>query len=140
MLYIVRIVKESESLSHSIMSDSLQPHRLQPTRLPCPWNSPGKNTEVGSCSLLQGIFPTQGSNLGLLHCMPILYHLSHQGSSIIFKDFQFITLHIYICVCHSYDSKFVINLYFLLTYLTIIYKTSRKIFVERCPSHCFLKQ
>ena len=36
-------------------------------RLLCPWNSPGKNTEVGSCSLLQGIFPVQGSNLNFLH-------------------------------------------------------------------------
>ena len=38
--------------SHSVMSDSLQPHGLQPTRLPCPWNSPGKNAGVGSHSLL----------------------------------------------------------------------------------------
>ena len=43
-------------------------------------NSPGKNTEVGSHSLLQGIFPTQGSNPGLLHCMWVLYRLSHQES------------------------------------------------------------
>ena len=47
------------------------------------WNSPGKNTGVGSYSHLQGIFPTQGSNLGLLSCRQILYHLSHQGSPII---------------------------------------------------------
>ena len=46
----------------------------------CPWNSLGQNTEVGSLSLLQGIFPTQGSNPGLLHCWWILYHLSHKGS------------------------------------------------------------
>ena len=50
-----------------------------------PWtiqsmNSPGQNTGVGSCSLLQGIFPTQGSNPGLLHCRWILHQLSHQGS------------------------------------------------------------
>ena len=44
------------------------------------WNSPGQNTAVGSCCLLQGIFPTQGSNSGLLHCRQILYQLSHQGS------------------------------------------------------------
>ena len=42
------------------MSDSLQPTRLQPTRLLCPWAFPGKNTEVGRHFLLQGIFPTQG--------------------------------------------------------------------------------
>ena len=44
-------------------------------------NSSGKNTGVGCHSLLQGIFPTQGSNLGLLHCKQILYHLSHKGIS-----------------------------------------------------------
>ena len=45
-----------------------------------PWNSAGQNTGVGSLSLLQGIFPTQGSNPGLLQCRRILYSLSHQGS------------------------------------------------------------
>ena len=44
----------------------------------CPWNSPGKNSGVGSHSLLQGIFPTWGLNPSLLHCKQILYHLSHQ--------------------------------------------------------------
>ena len=48
-------------------------------RLLCPWNSPGKNTGMGRHSLLQVIFPTQGLNLGPLHCRQ--YHLSHQGSS-----------------------------------------------------------
>ena len=42
-------------------------------------DSPGKNTGVGCHSLLQGNFPTQGLNWGLLHCRQILYHLSHQG-------------------------------------------------------------
>ena len=45
-----------------------------------PWNSPGKNTGMGCHALLQGIFPTQGSNPGLPHCRWILYLLSHQGS------------------------------------------------------------
>ena len=53
---------------------------FKPARLLCPWNSPGKNTGAGCHFLLQRIFPTQGSNLGLLHCRQILYHLSHQGS------------------------------------------------------------
>ena len=66
-------------VTHSL-SDFLGPHELQPTRLLCPWNSPGKNTRVGCHFLLQGIFLTQGSNRGLLHCTWILYHLSHQGS------------------------------------------------------------
>ena len=47
-----------------------------------PWNSPGQNTGVGSLSLLQGIFPTQGSNPCLLHCRRILYQLSHKFSSV----------------------------------------------------------
>ena len=45
-----------------------------------PWNSPCQNPGVGSLSLLQGIFPTQGLNPGLPHCRLILYQLSHQGS------------------------------------------------------------
>ena len=59
--------------SLSVLSDSLWPHGL------CsPWNSLGQNTGVGSCFLLQGIFPTQGSNPGLPHCRQILYQLSHK--------------------------------------------------------------
>ena len=45
-----------------------------------PWNSPDQNTGVGSLSLLQGIFPTHGSNPGLPYCRQILYQLSHKGS------------------------------------------------------------
>ena len=48
------------------------------TRLYNPWNSLGQNTGMGSLSLLQGIFPTQKSNWGLLHCRRILYQLSYQ--------------------------------------------------------------
>ena len=48
-------------ISHSVMGASLRPHGLQPSRLLCPWTSPGKNTGVGSLSLLKGIFLTQGS-------------------------------------------------------------------------------
>ena len=66
-------------LSCSVMSDSLRPHGLQPTRLLRPWDFPGKNTEVGYHFLLQDIFLTQGLNLGLLHCRQTLYRLSHQG-------------------------------------------------------------
>ena len=52
-------------------SDSLWPHGLY-----SPWNSPGPNTGVGSHSLLQGIFPTQGSKPDILHCRQILYQLA----------------------------------------------------------------
>ena len=60
----------------------LRLHRLQPARPLCQWDSPGKNTGVGSHSLLQGTFPTPGLNQGLLHHRQILYHLSHEGSPI----------------------------------------------------------
>ena len=50
-----------------------------------PWNSPGQNTGVGSYSLLQEIFPTQGSNPGLPHCRWILYQLSHKENPAILE-------------------------------------------------------
>ena len=53
----------------SVLSNSLQPHRLQPARCLCPQDSPGKNTGVGCHVLLQGIFPTQGWNPRLLHLL-----------------------------------------------------------------------
>ena len=61
------------SESCSVMSNTLQCHGLY-----SPWNSLGRNTGVGSLSLLQGIFPTQGLNLGLPYCRQILYQLSHR--------------------------------------------------------------
>ena len=63
------LIQGSESCS--VVSDSLRPHGL---------NSPGQNTGMGCLFLLQGIFPTQGSNPGLLHCRWILYQLSHKGN------------------------------------------------------------
>ena len=59
------------------------PILCDPMKLYSPWNSPGQSTGVGSLSLLQGVFPTQGSNPGLLHCRQILYQLSHKGSPVI---------------------------------------------------------
>jgi len=79
-LYLLSILGAESSLykkksqSCSLVSDSLQPHGLS-----SPWNSPGQNTGVCSCSLLQGIFPNQGSNPGLQHFRLFLYQLSHQG-------------------------------------------------------------
>ena len=72
---LVKSLSFFESESPSVVSDTLRPHGLY--RL---WNSPGQNPGVGSLSLLQGIFPTQGSNPGLLHCRRVLYCLSQQGS------------------------------------------------------------
>ena len=68
--------------SCSVMSDSLQPHGLQPAWFLCPWDFPGRNTGVGCHSLLQGIFLTQGLNPGLLHCRWTFYHLSHTSNTI----------------------------------------------------------
>ena len=69
-----------KSLSRSFMYYSQLSNSLWPHGLYNPWNSPGQNTGVGGLSLLQGIFPTQGSNPGVPHCRLILYHLSHKGS------------------------------------------------------------
>ena len=62
------------NFSHSVVSNSLRPQGLQPTRLLHPWNSPGKKTGVGCHSLLQGIFPTQGLNPVLPHCQRRQWH------------------------------------------------------------------
>ena len=96
---------KSESESCSVLSDSLQTQGLNN-----PWNSPGQNARVGSCSLLQGIFLTQGLNPGLPHRSWILYQLSLQGgpSSFFFFFFFFFkalissffhSANIQICIC-----------------------------------------
>ena len=72
------------------MSYSLDPHGLY-----SPWNSPGHNTGVDSLSLLQGIFPSQGSNPGLPHCRWILYQLSYQGRQGSYQGRLFITIYFY---------------------------------------------
>ena len=78
VIYVFLNLRESEN--HLVMSDSLRPYGLY-----SPWNSPGQNTGVGSLSLLQGTFPTQGSNPALPHCRRILHQLSHKGSPRILK-------------------------------------------------------
>ena len=73
---------KNESVSCSVVSDSLGPHGLLPARLLRPWNFPGKNTEVSFHFLLQGDLSDpgiRGLNSGLLHCKQILYRLSLQG-------------------------------------------------------------
>ena len=73
---------EGKSESRSVVSDSLQPiySPWNFATLYSPWNSPGNSTGVGNLSLLQEIFPTQGSNPGLPYCRQILHQLSHKGS------------------------------------------------------------
>ena len=68
------------TLHCSVVSDSLRPHGLEPTRLLCLWNSPGKDVGIGCQALIQGVFLTQGLSQGLLHCRQILYPLSYLGS------------------------------------------------------------
>ena len=67
-------------LSHSVLSTLCNPMDCSPQGSFVHRGSPGKNTGVGCHALLQGIFPTQGSNPGLPHCRWILYHLSHHKS------------------------------------------------------------
>ena len=69
-------------LSRSVVSDSLWPHGLWPASSAVLGDSPGKKTGKHCHFHLQGNFPTQGSNPGLLHCRRILYCLSHQASSV----------------------------------------------------------
>jgi len=80
----------SSSVSSSVVSDSSQLHGLQSSKHLSPWDFPGKNTGVGCHFILQGIFLTQESNPGLLHCRQILYCLSHMFyivGVIIYKQF-----------------------------------------------------
>ena len=72
---ILLTIHGSQSESGSVVSNSLWPHGLYSL-----WNSLGQNTGMGSLSLFQGIFPTHGSNPGLLHCKRILYQMSNKGS------------------------------------------------------------
>ena len=85
-------------VSLSFMSDSATSWIIQPARLLCPWDSPGKNSGVGCHALLQGILLTQGSNPGVLHCRQILYHLSHQGNHLFIIC---LCLSVYLSVCLS---------------------------------------
>ena len=97
-----KVKRKSESVSHSVKSGSLWPRDpMEPSRLLCPCNSLGKNTGVGSHSLLQGIFPIQGSNPGLLHCSQIFCHLSHQLNHSYHNPQPLATLFFIISIWHN---------------------------------------
>ena len=87
-------------VSYSVMSDSLQPHELYPTRLLCPRNSPGKNIGVGCHSLFQGIFLIQGTNP---HCKQILYGLSHHSLSC--SKYKMSVLRLWEAVTPEFETK-----------------------------------
>ena len=80
------------ALSHSVLSGLLWPHGLQPARLLCPWGFSARILEwVATLSSRGSSQPrdrTQVSNLGLLRCRQILYHLSHQGSPLIQREMK----------------------------------------------------
>ena len=92
-------------MAHAWSSNSLWPHTLWPSRLLCPGDLRGKKTGVGCHSLLQGIFPTQGLNSGLLHCRQILYHWATWEALCIYiyKSNKILSVYKlsseYICIC-----------------------------------------
>ena len=82
MIYNVALVpgiQQSKSVIHESESRPVMSNFLRPHGLYSPWNSPSQNTGVGSLSLLQGIFPTQGSNPGLSHYRQIFLPAEPQG-------------------------------------------------------------
>ena len=72
----------------SVVSDSSRPHGLSPIRLLCPWDFPGNGTGVDCHFFLQGIFPTQGLNPGLLHCRQALCRLSQTRTLINIMSYE----------------------------------------------------
>ena len=112
------ILCKSDSVSFSVVSNSLRSMDCSPVRLLCPWDSPGKNTGVGSHSLLQGIFPTQGSNLGLPCCRQILYHLSHQENHL-----NYVYIYVWKCgyiVCvHVFAVRVYVHIYMVCAYVFV---------------------
>ena len=105
-------------LSYSVVSDSLRPHGLEPTRLLCPWNFPGKSTGVGCRFLLQRIFPSQGSNPGLLHCRQMLYRLSYEGSPLTRK---------HVCKIHrKFISRLILSIFISIYTFMNSQKSSKK--------------
>ena len=109
-------------LSRSIVSDSLHPHELQPVRFLCPWDFPGKNTEVSCHFLPQGIFPTQGSNhISCISCIGrwILYHWD-VGSPYIYLYVLYITCNFIHVLYNTHIIIYVSFILYIIMY-TILY-------------------
>ena len=92
-------------LSRSVASDSSQPMDCSPPGSSVLSDSPGKDIGVGCHALLQGIFPSQGSNPGLLHFRRILYRLSHRESTILFSPNAFWCILSCMLVTRSLDTR-----------------------------------
>ena len=117
------------------MSDSLPPHGLQPIRLLCPWDFPGTSARVECHFLLQGIFLTQESDLGLLHCRQTLYRLSHQGiltpnqSFFLANIFSHSTCCLFV-LCFMYSAKFLT----LIRFHLLLFFCLRKQIPQKCAT------
>ena len=123
------MVKRNESESCSVVSNSLRPHSLY-----SPWNSSGQNTGVGSLSLLQGFFPTQGSNPGLPHCRQILYQLRHKRNPVnMVETTKFYTFQ------GMMVNGFSLYMYIYLYYIFYIYVSSMFIYLEYIYTHTHSK-
>ena len=124
-------------LSCSVKSDSLWSFGLQPTMFLYLWEFSGKNTRMGSHSLLQGIFPTQGLKSGLLHCRQITYQLSHQGSPTYVCMYMYIYINVwiylYMCMYIYFFKFFSIIGYYKILYLLVLHSKSLLL------CNCFLK-
>ena len=94
-IWMVKVRKKFIPLSRELLTSSqwksLSLVQLFVTPWNSPWNSPGQNTGAGSLSLLQGIFPSQGSNSGLPHCRRILYQLSYQEGMGLNQSMSYLT-------------------------------------------------
>ena len=112
-IFISRCVCALHTQSH--LTDLLQPHGLYPTRFLCPWDFPGKSTRVGCHFLLQGIFSTQGFNVGLWHCRQMLYPLSHSSVCSLKKIFLSLPAILWNSAFHCYIFPILLCLSFLLS-------------------------
>ena len=125
----------------SVMSNSLQLNRLKPTRLLCPWDSTGKNSGVGCHFLLQGIFPTHGLNLCLLHFL--LWWASSLTLALPEKP-----LNIEIIFSQSVYCFFILLMVSFAVQKLLSFFCSRKqsqknilmIYVKQCPTYVFLQE
>ena len=111
-------------------------------------DSPGKDTGVGCQALLQGIFPSQGSNPRVLHCKWILHHLSHQGSPLCVCVCMYVYIHTHICTCYSFGVATIKN-HENLTVTSLIYEqfcindildSVQDDFIPRAQQHHILRQ